>query len=115
VGPGDHDAVTVRAVTIAVGGAATAATAYGVSRAVDGIVGAAAFELALFAIPLTVGIVIAQQATAGPRTPRSIVRRSAAAQVFPDLESVAAGRCRTCGDTRSLHGAVWVCPVCDHV
>lgn len=91
-----------------------AAAAYGVSRAVDGFVGAAAFELALFAIPLTLGIVIAQCVTASPRTPRSVIRRSATAQVFADLESAEAMRCGTCGSRRSRHDAIWVCAVCDH-
>lgn len=105
----------MRAVLIGVGGAAGAALAFGVSQAVDGFVGAAAFELALFAIPVTLGIVIAQRANATRRTPRSIIRRSVTAEVFPDLESAAAVRCRTCGGRRSVRGAVWVCAVCDHV
>jgi hypothetical protein len=104
----------VRAVLIGVGGAAGAALAFGVSRVVDGFVGAAAFELALFGLPLTLGIVIASRLNATPRTPRGAIRRSAAAEVFPDLESVEAVRCRTCGSSRSRHGSVWVCAVCDH-
>jgi hypothetical protein len=81
---------------------------------VDGFVGAAAFELALFALPLTLGIVFASRLNATPRTPRAVIRRSAAAEVFPDLESAEAVRCRTCGSSRSRRGTVWVCAVCDH-
>ena len=88
--------------------------AFGVSRVVDGFVGAAAFELALFGLPLTLGFVVASRLNATPRTPRGVIRRSAAAEVFPDLESVEAVRCRTCGGSRSRHGSIWVCAVCDH-
>jgi hypothetical protein len=111
----DDDAVTVRALLIGAGGAAATVVAFALSGRDDGFAGAALFMLALFAIPVIVGGVIAARANAAPRTPHRIIRRSAAARVFPDLETVEAVRCRTCGSRRSLHGAVWVCTICDQV
>ena len=102
----------MRAVLIGAGLAAAAAVAFGVSQAFDGFVGAAAFMLALFALPVAVGIAIGSKLNAAPRTPRKTIRSAAAwTREGADADLV---RCRTCGGTRSLSGAVWVCASCDH-
>jgi hypothetical protein len=102
----------VRAVLIGAGFAAAAAVAFGVSQAFDGFVGAAAFMLALFVLPVAVGMAIGSHLNAAPHTPRKTIR-SVAARTLEGADS-ALGRCRTCGGTRSLSGAVWVCARCDH-
>lgn len=105
---------TVRAVLIGVGGAALAAAALGASRGIDGAFGAAAFVLAIFVLPVAVGLAIVTRMNALPRTPRR-VRRLAAGLVIPEATVADPVKCRTCGGTRALVGTLWVCPTCDNV
>lgn len=101
----------MRSVRIAVWLSA-ALTAFVISATTGGIVGAAAFILALFSVPVIIGfaIVAVLDASPGRAGLRARIRRR---RKSPRAES--ANRCGECGGPRLEVQSIYVCVTCDHV
>ena len=84
----------MRAVFIAVGGLLVAFGLNAMSSVMNGLPGAALFVLALAAVPVSLGVAVANVSAGSIRTANS-------------------DRCGECGRSRRLRGDVWVCEDCD--
>jgi len=102
----------MRAAIIAAGGLTFAVVSYGLSRVIDGAVGAALFVVALAVIPIAIGFAIA---AAGGKPRRSgIVHHWLGAHGLRRLRIAELAKCRACGLSRVVMESVWVCTHCDH-
>ena len=100
----------MRALLIGVGGGTVGVVLFGLSRVSGGLLGAGAFVMALFMVPLTVGAVIAALSVAWEesRSPRFGIDQLAS-------PSRTRQRCGSCHRRMSLVGPIWICPRCDRV
>ncbi len=103
----------MRALATGLVGAAAAVIAFGVSQVAGGFVAAMAFVLALFLVPVTIGLVIAAVVSARDATATGL-RPSVMARMRRLTPGAGPSqRCSTCGRKREPGGSAWVCRTCD--
>jgi len=107
----------MRAIQICTVGGIVAGVAFAVSQIASGLVGGAAFILALYIVPVTLGLALAVGVEAW--TSRPPVRSGGMAPVHAlrrRLTPTAARvRCSECGQRMTRLESVWVCASCDGV
>lgn len=104
----------MRTTLIAIGGGGATAGSYGLSRVSDGSVGSVFLFIAIVALVLTIGLVIASGFAAWrerPRQPRTFLD--------PPTRRWGPGtgkeRCGSCHRPMKRLGGLWICPDCDRV
>lgn len=103
----------MRSARTATVGLTAALTAFVISETMSGIVGAAAFLLALLLIPVTIGLAIAVRLDSRP-----VERGRSSTRVAPRRRRSrveASDRCGECGGSRVELQSIYVCATCDQV
>lgn len=105
----------MRAIRICTVGGIVGGVAFGVSQITSGLVGGAAFILALYIVPVTVGLALAVGVEAWTNRPRSSGMAPVHARRRRLTPTAARVRCSECGQRMTRLEYVWVCASCDGV
>jgi hypothetical protein len=105
----------MRAIRICTVGGIVAGVAFGVSQITSGLVGGAAFILALYIVPVTVGLALAVGVEAWTNRPRSSGMAPVHERRRRLTPTAAWVRCGECGQRMTRLESVWVCASCDGV
>lgn len=107
----------MRVIRIVVIGSTFSMAAFGVWMVSSGLLQAGAFLLAMFGVPVTIGIAIAAawqiwEERPAIRMPHRLARAAFWRQRGPDHKQ---RPCTTCRKSMAQINFVWVCRACDHI
>lgn len=106
----------MRAILILVIGTAAAALAYAISRASEGFVEAGSVMMAVFLIPVTIGIAAALVINHDARLdPTGKISRAFTSVLQPIGAAPPGGRCNVCRHRMVPFESIWVCSSCDRI